>query len=428
MTVLKTEQQNKIQTYWKAYEIVYFIILSIVLLAEYHQITMFKALNTILWFTLPIEMIGDLALPFLIIFNFMFMLFSLAGRCKGTPFYWNKEEILIAVICCGIFIAVRLLAGYGDVFIFAALMIGAHGIDFKKIIKFYFVVSLVFCVFTIICGLTGVVENLVYYRANGARRISFGFIYPTDFCSHIFYLTAIWVWLRKEKISFYEIFGILALSIFTLIACNARTTTLTLAIMFVWLFIAKILSLKNDNKTYKMSRLFQFLCIALAPLATVFMTVVSIFYSPENSLLVKLDGLIEHRISLQHKGFVDYGFSLFGQQVSMVGNGGSTQLPKNYFFLDCTYINVLIRYGILALFVVLFVLLYLMLLQKKKQSYIRLGILGLIALQCVIEQHLLEFGHCPIFLALLAFDSEIGKGFSFENLKVFNIQKKSCEQ
>lgn len=405
----------------RIYEYFYFSVFVLALLDTYLQITMFCGVRALIPLMTAVTFATDMLLPVLLMVNVLFLAMSLLSKAPAA-FAFSKKEAFVALVCCGILLLPHFLHGYDEPFWFAVFILGARGIEQKKLIRFYFLVSVIICSLTFLCGCTGLIENLIYHRGNGTRRIAFGFNYPTDFCSHIFFLVVCWLWLREEKASWLELGGIAALSVFVYLACNARTTAATLMLLTVWMVAVKWKAKKAEGR-YTMWKPLQVCCLAAAPLATAFMIPASVFYSADNRFLSLVDKFTNCRLSQGHIGFVRYDFTLFGQSVEMHGNGGSVDLPTDYFFLDCTYINTLLRYGIFALCVLLFIAVTLTLAEKHKKAFVHVGLLGIVALQCIIEQHYMELGHSPLLLLLLTCDGNGQTALDFLHVTRKNPQK-----
>lgn len=390
----------------RIYEYFYFSVLTFALIDTYLQITMFSGARALIPVMTAVTFATDLLTPVLLVLVGGCAVASLFKKAPA-PFTFSTQEAVVALVCCGLLLVPHFLHGYEEPFWFAVFILGARGMEQKKLLRFYFIVSVILCSLTFLCGCTGLIENLVYHRGDGTIRIAFGFNYPTDFCSHIFFLVVCWLWMRMEKTTYYEIAGIAALAAFTYFACHARTTSATLLLLAVWMVVVKLRARRNNGQ-YVMTKPLQACCFLAPALATIFMTVSSVFYSDQSRFFTLVDKLTNCRLSQGHIGFLRYNPTLFGQAVEMHGNGGSVDLPTDYFFLDCTYVNTLLRYGLFALLVLLFCLFYLTLSEKHKKAFVRVGLLGIVALQCVIEQHLMELGHSPLLLLLLTYDGEAG--------------------
>ena len=418
MTLKLTDNAEK--RLWRMYEYFYFFVLTLALLDTYLQITMFCGVRALIPVMTAVTFATDMLTLVLLVLGGSCVMASLFKKAPA-PFAFSTQEAIAALVCCGLLLVPYFLCGYEEPFWFAVFILGARGIEQKKLIRFYFIISVIICSLTFLCGITGLIENLVYHRGDGTIRIAFGFNYPTDFCSHIFFLVVCWLWLRMEKTSYYEIAGIAALAVFTYFACHARTTSATLMLLAMWMIVVKLRARRNNGQ-YTMTKPLQTCCFLAPPLAALFMTVSSVFYSDQNRFFTLIDKFTNSRLSQGHIGFLRYNPTLFGQAVDMNGNGGSVELPTDYFFLDCTYVNTLLRYGLFALLVLLFSLFYLTLSEKHKKAFVHVGLLGIVALQCVIEQHLMELGHSPLLLLLLTYDGEAG---GFDLLRFLKSPTKS---
>ena len=82
----------------------------------------------------------------------------------------------------------------------------------------------------------------------------------------------------------------------------------------------------------------------------------------------------------------------------MIGAGGTTIFPDNYFFIDCSYILVCLRYGVIALLLLLIV--YSLSCIKNKKDIYFLYAITLVSINCVIAHHILELEYNPFALAL----------------------------
>ena len=123
-------------------------------------------------------------------------------------------------------------------------------------------------------------------------------------------------------------------------------------------------------------------------------------------LSVLLDSILSQRLSFSQKGMEVYGFSIFGQYIPMQGNGGSTETPLNYFFLDSSYISILLQYGLIMFVMILILWGIIGLRARKEKDWVLLWILAIIAFQSIMEQHLLDISYNPFLWILFA---ETGK-------------------
>ena len=97
----------------------------------------------------------------------------------------------------------------------------------------------------------------------------------------------------------------------------------------------------------------------------------------------------------------------------MIGNGGTTKESANYFFLDCSYIKIALEYGILLLGIVLIIYCMIGFRARLEQDWVLLWILAIVAVQCMIEHHMLDISYNPFLWALFADTAikELSSGF-----------------
>lgn len=283
------------------------------------------------------------------------------------------------------------------------IIVGADNIPFKDIAKFYFYVASIFVGIIFASSLLGLVTNLVYTEGP-IVRIAFGIIYPTDFSAHIFFIMASYAAAYEKTLNYYNCIGGIVVCIFIYIFCHTRADCICITLL--WLGIAVIKFIENkkvqpEGKLYNsIKNILRYMCIWSAPIGTVIMLLLSGFYDPSNKIFAYLNDLLSTRLELGKRGLSEYAVTLFGQYVPMVGNGGSTMVRENYFFLDCSYISMLLIYGFV--FAMFFIIAFVLIGMKYRNNGIMLWLLALIALNSMIEQHLPECAYCIFAAALTA--------------------------
>ena len=108
------------------------------------------------------------------------------------------------------------------------------------------------------------------------------------------------------------------------------------------------------------------------------MILLSRFYDPSKGWMEKLDSIMSTRLALGKKTFDLYDVKLWGQYIEMHGGGGTTAPKPDYFFIDCSYLNILMRFGF-----VVFVLTMLLLSITIVKSYKKPFLLAMIVIICI---------------------------------------------
>ena len=226
-----------------------------------------------------------------------------------------------------------------------------------------------------------IIPNLQFaqYRSTGiVVRNSFGFIYPTDFASHCFYLYMVISYLYRNKFIFQRTFSGLALAGFVTHFCDKRLNAGSiLAATGIFLYFY------YRNKTEW--RLFSLLPFS-AGIASSVMIYLSNKFSWSHPIYVSLNNFFGMRLYLGHEALKKYGVQLFGiRGISFVGYGGKTETVLNYDYVDSSYVQMLFTYGLIP--VVMLVCLYMV--QSwtlyRRKNYLLLTCLALVTVNCMFE-------------------------------------------
>lgn len=313
---------------------------------------------------------------------------------------WKMREMVLACLTAAVLLACWHHYMRRYVIELVILIVGARGVKFRKILKVYLGITAAALLFTALLAVGGVIENLVYIQPerNNLPRISFGSIYPTDFAAHVCFLAICYAWIRIRKLRYPEIAGILGAGVFCLVFCGARTTAVLLTCLSVFLAAYKRWGDALLNKQMRM-----FCCVSM-PLLGIATILATALYDPKCRILRMADRLLNNRLSQGKEGMNRYPATILGQEVPMTGFGGRLRLEKGetYFFLDSSYINILLQYGIAVLLLVFFVFTFSAFRMKREGMYAELILLALVALGSVMEHHLIEIAYHPFWLLLLA--------------------------
>ena len=105
---------------------------------------------------------------------------------------------------------------------------------------------------------------------------------------------------------------------------------------------------------------------------------------------------------------INVGFSLFGKYFVMVGLGSTTAHPGFYNFIDVSYCNILLRFGVLPL--MFLVVSYMFLIRRfiKLEEYRLIYIMVVIALHCMVEHHYLDACYNIFLLLMFAGFNRVG--------------------
>lgn len=270
-------------------------------------------------------------------------------------------------------------------------MISARNVDSKLINRIYLVISASLLIIITLSALKGLIPNYTYFR-DGLSRASLGIIYPTDYAAHIFYILCSLAYLRRDKFNWKDLTVFIGISYWVYLQTNARLNFICSLLLAIGMFVIRF-----DKKN--LIRKVTWLTPTIGATVMIFLTYI---YNPGSRFLGLLNHLLSGRFSIVNEIIHNYGFHLFGANISQNGLGGPSGLNFNftldkYIFIDSSYLRLLLMYGVICLIITIWLISNLV--KKTKDRYL-LVILLVIFVSGAIENHLLEIAYNPFFLIL----------------------------
>ena len=309
--------------------------------------------------------------------NFLFLVVLLLGLRFLYKMRVSYKYLILSILLLLSGVLVYFQTNRLNFLVYSMLLVLLVNVDMKVVLRNYVVVAGILVVGVFLLSLVGIVPNLQYNRA-GVIRNSFGFIYPTDFASHCFYLFLAISYLLKDKFIWTRsLFGVL-LSAFIIKYCDARLNALSIllaTVIFIYFYY-------SNGKKLKMFALLPYSAVVFASVVTY----LSYKFSWSNPFLVSINKLITGRLALGRNAFDTFGVHLFGtRNVQFIGSGGKTESVIGYNYVDSSYVQMLFTYGIVP--VILLIIIYVVASRKqyKDGQYLLVTILSLIAFNCMIE-------------------------------------------
>ena len=263
----------------------------------------------------------------------------------------------------------------------------ARHIHFASIARFSFYLSSLVTVFVVFSGYLGIIDNVVV--AKGVRiREYLGFRYALYLPGLLLNITALWIYLHKDKVTVPGTVVLAVLNTFAFIKTDSRISyALSLFLLFSGMMFRFL------------PKLMQKLRWLWAPLSTsfvlcgVFSLIFTVIYQSTIPWMRRLNSMLESRLSLGKRSLETYGVQLFGQRISWVGNGldaNGNLSKKPYTYVDCLYIRNLQRFGVVFTGLTISLCTWAMVRIWKLKEYLLLIICASVAAHCILDD--LSFG------------------------------------
>lgn len=309
---------------------------------------------------------------------------------------FNLGELIILFLVLLLTIVVGINSNHFSLlYITYFLVFGTKGMCFDKIVRVHFLAGLVFCVFIVIGSLSGYVENVV---ENDVRlgsgldfdnRIYFGYAWPTNFATHVFFILLIYWYLKKGVLNYIEVIIYISISLLILYFTSSR-----LGSGLVLLIVITSLCYKKESNIKK------YIClIGLIPIFAIISIIATICYNTQSLVWIIANLFLTNRLSIGQNALESKGFSLFGQEYIMYSGVDS---GINYNYIDNSYLQAAIIWGIPYLIILLTAYVIINYRAYKNKNALLLICITYAGLSGIIAQHFLQIFMNPFLLALFA--------------------------
>ena len=318
----------------------------------------------------------------------------------------RRKEVWIGVGLAAIYAAVYWKTDYIFILFLGLLIVGFTGMDYRRILKVHTLVLGAAFAATVLAALIGVITNLMYVKAG--LRSSWGICYPTDFATQAFMWTLL-VWVAWKKLPNPAMLLIGGASLFLSWRIARSTTSTACGLLLIVAIIYETLErrvLSRRKGLRWITRGVDGLLTAAMPLMALAMFALMLAYAQGTGFGVRVNDLMSDRLRLAVEAWRQHGLHPFGTPFDMIGYGFYAIPGLTYNYVDSSYPTLLIRYG----WVLTIALIACWVWMTRKA--IRCGdrrlalVLGIIAVHCFSEQHLVEVKNnllvvlpCAAFLA-----------------------------
>ncbi len=252
----------------------------------------------------------------------------------------------------------------------------ARKISFRKIAKVTLILSGVALAIIVGSAYSGIIQN--YISDDSRKRVYLGFLYALNGPTIMSNITLLWIYLKKEKMTLTGAMVYGLLNFFFYRQTDSRLCFfLTLLMILIGLFLRRRKDFLLKRKMICWGMVFSF---AIAALVSYQLTV---HYDPSVAWQASLDKALGRRLSLGQESLDQIGVSWFGiEGIQWVGNGlnmyGETS-NETYLYVDNYFIQVMQRFGIVFLLIVIAFLTFAAYKSYRKQDAYLLCILVVLA-------------------------------------------------
>ena len=282
----------------------------------------------------------------------------------------NWQELTIEILV-GLLLAVTAINSQTmDLLYYYIMILAAKDLDFKQILKVFIYIEVFMLLFSAFSVYMGWILEVVNMRTgNAGIRLSLGSVYPTDLAARIFYISLAYVTLKKFKLKLPEYISLLAICAFIYFVTDTKVDTLLILLLIV-------ISAFYNTVTELLYRIGANTITLVAGAVVGIEIVLTYLYTANSRIFSIMDRVLSGRLKYGHMAF-------------------------NYFFIDVSYLRVLMFGGVVAFVFLVIMLIYSVNKFMNDKTICLLVALLFAALSSLIDQHLMELSYNIIFIAML---------------------------
>lgn len=310
---------------------------------------------------------------------------------------YSSKQMTVILIIIAILVMNSIKIGGNTILCLFLFVIGMREVDFKLVCKISLIWYLAGIIITITSSQLGFIENWDYTSGERVRH-ALGFFYPSHATSIIFYTMCLFCHVMGNKLQFWQVCVLEGINIIQYKETDARAGTFLMVLMPIIFWL-----IKADRKAIS-GRIYGKILVLIFPICTLTSILLSKIYTG-TGILLKINSLISNRFALANKALNEYGISLFGKKIEWIGNGGYghtfTTFEGTYNYVDCSYVRILLDYGILFLLIVIIGFTMASVKALRENDKYLLITLSFIAIYSIIEPRLIEIGFNSFVLVLV---------------------------
>lgn len=302
------------------------------------------------------------------------------------------KNLIIGIAILAFFLVNNgILAGNKTFIEFCILVFFAQVVNTKLLLKVSLLTTGLFYSTVIFLGYNNIIPNTIVY-SDGRIRNNLGFIWSTWPVQGFFYFVVGYIFVKNKNVKNYELLIFEIINIFLYSVTKTKSPYYLITFLLLTVLVLKYLNIYIvKQKIVKIIFLF----------GTIYQFILIYFLSKNVYLFPEIDKLVTGRLTLAYNAINRFGISLFGRKIQLVASTNTNfGLGSQYNYIDSSYIQYLVLYGIISTLIFGACLIYLQVYIIKSKNFIKVIAFYFILLNGMFDPQLIDVSY-NYFLILL---------------------------
>ena len=270
---------------------------------------------------------------------------------------------------------------------FLMVTICVKNVSFEKIIRIDLTAKISFTLMLVILCCCNIVKNVTTARTGGVVRYSMGFAHPNRLGAMLFLIVLYLAYIRREKLNLKDMIFQFFMLVVTYKLTDSRSSELGIAMVII-LTLFRLVYKRRKNKNFSKIQRYLIVIVAVSMIAGMFYLTAN--YNSNNSKMSILNMLFNSRLELGQLTLKYYKPSLFGAGIQtyawedVLSQGMSHALVGS----DILYLYIYLNYGIISLFIYLYVIVVAIIYAAKNDKWGCLSLIIILIISCMENQYL----------------------------------------
>lgn len=310
---------------------------------------------------------------------------------------YSRKQLVAVALLTAVFAVSSWQAELKGLLLMWLFMVAARDQNADELVKAGYLAMLAMTAYILCAFFLGYAEDIPTVReSNGTLRHTWGYCHPNSLGVMIMQLAASRLYLHRRNLGLEDLIVTAGAAVFVYAVPNSQSAVICILLLLVLTVVCML----RPVLPRKLQNIMMHCMIPAAVFCNLFTVISSLAYR-SGGWLEKINMLLTDRLSSANQICSVYGISLFGQPLAPMytqaeHNGQSFWMP----WLDSSYMNLLLRYGLITYLV--YSALYLLGMHRVRKSgnMMLLGILAVIAAHAVMEPSLYDlwYGFFPIVM------------------------------